>query len=141
MTIEFKYTWRHYDPEQLPSFSDKEIPVIGPAAKFANSMRRGLLEMGHANTRKNALLRMKHRVSWYISRNPQSQKQFDRHTPMLTAGQRELVESLTTKGVAAASYDRAGIDSRDWSALQEVIDRVRPSVNGPHRCRHGLLFG
>ena len=100
----------------------KKIPVIGSAARFANSMRRGLLEMSHADTRKNVLLRMKHKVSWYISRNPQSQRQFGKHSPMLTTGQRELVESLTTKGVAAASYDRAGIDSHDWSALQEVIN-------------------
>jgi hypothetical protein len=101
----------------------KEMPVIGPAARFANRMRRGLMEMGGANARKNVLLRMKHRVSWYISRNPQSHKQFDKHSRTLTEGQRELVESLTTKGVASASYDRAGIESRDWSALQELINQ------------------
>ena len=99
----------------------KAMPVIGPAAKLANRFRIGLLNMRDAEMRKNALLRMKHRVSWYISRNPESQKQFVKHSPTLTAGQRELVESLTTKGVAAASFGQAGIQSGDWSALQGKI--------------------
>jgi hypothetical protein len=99
----------------------KAIPVIGPAAKLVNRFRLTLLNMRDADTRKNALLRMKHKVSWYISRNPESQKRFVRHSPMLTAAQRELVESLTTKGVAAASFGQAGIEPRDWSALQEKI--------------------
>jgi hypothetical protein len=95
----------------------KVIPVIGPAAKVGFS----LLKMRHADMRKDALLRMKHRVSWYISRNPQSRKRFVKHCPTLTAGQRELVESLTTKGVAAASFGQAGVEFGDWSALQEMI--------------------
>ena len=99
----------------------KAIPVIGPAAKLANRFRISLLNMRHADMRRDALLRLKHRVSWYISRNPKSQKQFVRHCPTLTAGQRELVESLTTKGVAAASFGQAGIEFGDWSALQEKI--------------------
>lgn len=99
----------------------KAIPVIGPAAKLANRVRIGLLQMRHPDMRKNALLRMRHRVSWYISLNPRSQKQFVKHSPILTVGQRELVESLTEKGVAAGSYDRVGIESRDWSGLQEVV--------------------
>jgi hypothetical protein len=98
----------------------KAIPVIGPAAKLANRFRSSLMQ--YADMRKNALLRLKHRISWYISRNPQSQKQFVKHAPTLSAGQRELVESLTTKGVAAASFSQAGIESRDWSALQEKVD-------------------
>jgi hypothetical protein len=100
----------------------KAIPVIGPADKLANRFRISLLNMRHADRRKHALLRMKHRVSWYISRNPQSQKRFVKHSPTLTAEQRELVESLTTKGVAAASCGQAGIEFGDWSALQEKID-------------------
>jgi hypothetical protein len=94
----------------------KAIPVIGPAAKLANSFRRSLLKI-----RKDAFLRMKHRVSWYISRNPQSQNRFVKHCPTLTAEQREIVESLTTKGVAATSFGQAGIEFGDWSALQEKI--------------------
>ena len=99
----------------------KAMPVIGPAAKLANRFRISLLNMRNADMRRDALLRMKHKVSWYISRNPESQKRFVRHSPTLTAGQRELVESLTTKGVAAASFGHAGIESGDWSALQEKI--------------------
>src|SRR5208282_2424570 len=81
----------------------KEIPVLGPAVRLANRFRISLLQMRHADMRKDTLLRMKHRVSWHISRNPQSQKNFIKYCPTLTIGQRELVESLTTKGVAAAS--------------------------------------
>src|ERR1700680_3747506 len=88
----------------------KAIPVIGPAAKLVNRFRISLLKMRHADMRKNALLRMKHRVSWYISQNPQSHKQFVKRCPTLTAGQRELIESLTTKGVATASFGQAGIE-------------------------------
>ncbi len=99
----------------------KAIPVLGPAAKLANRFRISLLKMRHPDMRKDALLRLKHRVSWYISRNPQSQKRFVKHCPTLTVGQRELVESLTTKGVAAASFGQAGIKFGDWSALQEKI--------------------
>ena len=99
----------------------KEVPVIGPAVKLANRFRMSLMNMRRADTRRDVLLRMKHRVSWYISRNPQSQKQFVRHFPTLTSGQRELVESLTTKGVAAASFGEAGIEFGDWSALQEKV--------------------
>ncbi len=99
----------------------KAIPVIGPAAKLGNRFRISLLNMRHADMRKDAWLRLKHRVFWYISRNPQSQKRFVTHSPTLTAGQRELVESLTTKGVAAASLGQAGIEFGDWSALQEKI--------------------
>src|SRR5271156_911152 len=99
----------------------KAMPVIGPAAKLANKFRINLLNMRNPDMRKDALLRMKHKVSWYISRNPQSQKQFAKQSPTLTAGQRELVESLTTKGVAAASVGQAGVESGDWSALQEKI--------------------
>ena len=100
----------------------KAIPVIGPAAKLANRFRIGLLQMRHPDMRKAAFLRMKHRVSWYISRNPQSQKQFVKHCPTLTAGQRELVESLTTKGLAAASFSQTGIRFEDWTALRERVD-------------------
>lgn len=99
----------------------KRIPVIGPSAKLANRVRIGLLQMKHPDMRRNALLRMKHRLSWYISRNPQSQRLFHRHAPMMTAGQRNLVESLTTKGVATAEYDQVGIEHLDWSALQSVV--------------------
>jgi hypothetical protein len=77
--------------------------------------------MRHADMRNNALLRMKHRVSWYISRNPQSQKQFVKHRPTLISAQRELVESLITKGVAAKSFDQSGIESGEWSRLQEKV--------------------
>jgi hypothetical protein len=101
----------------------KAIPVIGPAAKLANRCRFSLLSMRRADMRRDALLRMKHRVSWYISRNPQSQKRFVKHCPTLTAQERELVESLTTKGVAAASFGQAGINFADWSALREKIDK------------------
>jgi hypothetical protein len=100
----------------------KAIPVIGPAAKLVNRFRISLLKMRHADTRKNVLLRMKHKVSWYFSQNPQSHKHFVKHWPTLTAGQVELVESLTAKGVAKASFDQAGIEFGDWSALQENID-------------------
>ena len=99
----------------------KAMPVIGPAAKLANRFRVGLLQMRNADMRRDALLRMKHKVSWYISRNPESQKRFVKHSPTLTAGQRELVESLATKGVAAASFGQAGIQSGDWSALEGKI--------------------
>jgi hypothetical protein len=99
----------------------KAIPVIGPAAKLANRFRISLLQMRHADMRKSALLRMKHRVSWYISRNPQSQKRFIERRPTLTAGQQELVGSLTTKGIATASFGQAGIEYGDWSALQENV--------------------
>ena len=99
----------------------KAIPVIGPAAKLANRFRISLLNMRHAGVRKDAMLRMKHRVYWYISRNPQSQKLFVKHCPTLTAGQQELVEFLTTKGVAAATFGQAGIKFGDWSALQQTI--------------------
>jgi hypothetical protein len=99
----------------------KAIPVIGPAAKLANRFRVSLLQMRHADMRRDALLRMKHRVSWYVSRNPQSQRLFVKHCPTLTAGQRELVESLTTKGVATASFGQAGIEFGDWSALHEKV--------------------
>jgi len=64
---------------------------------------------------------MKHRVSWYFSQNPQSQRRFANHFPTMTAGQRELVEALTTKGVATASYVQAGIEAGDWNALQEKV--------------------
>ena len=109
--------------EQKTSFRSyiKAIPVIGPAAKLANSFRISLMNMRDVGMRKEALLRLKHRVSWYVSRNPQSQKRFVKHCPTLTAGQRELVESLTTKGVAAASFGQAGIEFGDWSALQGKI--------------------
>ena len=99
----------------------KAIPVIGPAAKLVNRFRLSLLNMRHAEMRKNALLRMKHRVSWYISQNPRSQRRFVKQSPTLTASQRELVESLTAKGVAAASFGQAGIELGDWSALQEKV--------------------
>lgn len=99
----------------------KAIPVIGPAAKLANRFRISLSNMRQADMRKDALLRIRHRVSWYISRNPQSQKRFAKHCPTLTAEQRELVESLTTKGVAAANFGQAGIELGDWSELQEKI--------------------
>jgi len=99
----------------------KAIPLIGPAAKLANRFRVSLLRMRHADLRKNALLRMKHRFSWYISRNPQSQKRFVKHSPTLTTGQRELVESLTAKGVAAAGFGQAGIEFGNWTALQERV--------------------
>jgi hypothetical protein len=95
----------------------KAIPVIGPAAKLANRFRISLLQMRHADMRKDAWLRMKHKVSWHIFRNPQSQKRFVKHCPTLTTGQRELVESLTT----AASFGQAGIEFGDWSALQQKI--------------------
>ena len=101
----------------------KAIPVIGPVAQLANGFRISLLKMQHADMRKDALLRMKHRVSWYISRNPQSQKRFVKHYPTLTAEQRELVESLTTKGVATANFRQAGIEFGDWNALQEKIGK------------------
>jgi len=100
----------------------KAIPVIGPASKLVNRFRISLLKMRYADMRKDALLRMKHRVSWYVSRNPQSQKRFVEHCPTLTAGQGELVESLTTKGVAAARFGQAGIEFDNWTALQEKID-------------------
>ncbi|MGH9642978.1 MAG: hypothetical protein ACRD3Q_11170 [Terriglobales bacterium] len=99
----------------------KALPVIGPAAKLANRFRISVLKMRHADIRRDALLRIKHRVFWYISRNPQSQKRFVKHCPILTVGQRELVDSLTTKGVAAATFTRAGIEVGDWSALQEKV--------------------
>ncbi len=44
-----------------------------------------------------------------------------RHRPTLTSAQRELVESLTTKGVVAKSFDLAGIESGEWSRLQEKV--------------------
>jgi hypothetical protein len=100
----------------------KAIPVIGPAAEFANNFRFSLSMMRYADARRDALLRMKHRISWYISRNPQSQKRFVKHCPTLTVAQRELVQSLTTKGVAAASFGEAGIEFGAWSALRERID-------------------
>jgi hypothetical protein len=100
----------------------KALPVIGPAARLANRVRISLLQMRHPDMRKAALLRMKHRVSWYVSRNPQSQKLFVKHCPTLTAGQRDLVESLTTKGLAVVSFEQAGIKFDDWSALREKID-------------------
>jgi hypothetical protein len=99
----------------------KAMPVIGPAARLAKRIRSGLLKMRDADIGKDAKVRLKHRVSWYISRNPQSQKQFVNHCPTLTDGQRELLESLTTKGVAAASYGRAGIESGDWNALHDKV--------------------
>lgn len=108
----------------------KAMPVIGPAAKLANRVRISLLKMRRADMLKDALLRMKHRVSWYISRNPQSQKRFVKHSPTLTAGQRELFESLSTKGVAAASFDQAGIESGAWSALEKmIVEFVRLSTD------------
>jgi hypothetical protein len=99
----------------------KRIPVIGPSAKLANRVRIGLLQMRHPDMQKNALLRMKHRLSWYISRNPQSHRLFGKQSPKLTPGQRDLVESLTAKGVASVEYGKAGIERRDWSALQAVV--------------------
>jgi hypothetical protein len=108
----------------------KAIRLLGPAAKLANRLGIGLLNMRYAQMRKAAVLRMKHRLSWYISRNPQSQRHFVRHCPILTAEQRDLVESLKTKGIADASYGQAGIESRDWSALQEIVgDFARESTD------------
>lgn len=109
--------------EQKKSFRSqiKSIPVIGPAAKLANRLRVGILKMRHADLRRDALLRMKHRISWYISRNPQSRKRLSTHHPILTAEQLELLESLATKGVATASVDQVGIDRGDWNALQEKV--------------------
>lgn len=100
----------------------KSIPIIGPAAQLANRSRLFLSDMLHADRRTNAMLRMKHRVNWYVSRNPQSQRQFAKHNPTLTSGQREMFESLKSKGVAAASYNDAGIDSGEWNALQKVVN-------------------
>ena len=99
----------------------KGIPVLGPAVRLANRSRIFLRDMLYADRRRNALLRMKHQASWYVLRNPQSQKRFLKHCPTVTAGQGELVESLTTKGVAAASFGQAGIESGDWSALQQKV--------------------
>jgi hypothetical protein len=100
----------------------KAMPVIGPAARLAKQIRTRLLKMRDTEIGKDAKVRMKHRLSWYISRNPQSQKRFVNHCPTLTAGQKELLESLTTKGVAAASYSHAGIESGNWKALQDKVD-------------------
>lgn len=103
----------------------RAIPILGPTLRLANRVR-----IFSKETLSTALLRAKHRASWYVLRNPQSQKRFVKHCPTLTAGQRELVEALTTKGVAAASFGQAGIDSGDWSALQEKIgDFARLSID------------
>lgn len=95
--------------------------MIGRAANLAKRVRNRLLKIRDEKLGKDALLRMKHRVSWYFSQNPQSQIRFASHRPTLTAGQRELIESLTAKGVATASYSQAGIEVGDWNALQEKV--------------------
>ena len=99
----------------------KGLPIVGPTLLFGNRARLFLRDLMYPDRRANAVLRMKHKVSWYVSRNPQSQKQFVKHSPTLTAGQRKLVESLSTKGVAAESFKDAGIQADNWSALQEMI--------------------
>ena len=100
----------------------KSIPILGSTAKLANKSRIYLRDLLYADRRKNALLRMKHRASWYVLRNPQSQKQFIQHRPMVTPTQRELVESLGKTGVAAKNVDQAGIDPAEWSRLQAKVD-------------------
>jgi len=100
----------------------KEIPVLGPAARLANRFRITLVNMRDAGMRRNAWMRLKHRVYWYVSRNPQSQKRFVEHGPTLTTEQQKLVESLTTQGVVSAGFVLAGIEMADWSALQDRID-------------------
>ena len=99
----------------------KAIPVIGKTARFANRTCIFLMNMLYADRRQNALLRMKHTAFWYLLRNPQSQKQFLKHRPAVTPDQRELIESLTAKGVAARSFDQAGIEPGEWRRLQERV--------------------
>jgi hypothetical protein len=106
----------------------KSIPVLGTTARFANRIRIFLRDMLYADRRKNALLRMKHGASWYVLRNPQSQKQFARHRPTVTPEQHELIESLTARGVAARSFGHAGIESGEWCRLQERVGEFARSA-------------
>src|SRR5690349_21014123 len=99
----------------------KSIPVLGPTARFANRSRIFMTDMLHADRRRNALLRMKHGAAWYVLQNPQRQKEFARERPTVTPAQGELIESLRTQGVAARSFDQAGIEPGEWRRLQEKV--------------------
>lgn len=99
----------------------KGIPLLGSAARLANRSRLFARDMLYPDRRTNALLRMKHKVSWHISRNPQSQRRFHQHHTELSAVQRELVSSLDAKGVATATVAEAGIAPGDWNALQKLV--------------------
>lgn len=99
----------------------KSIPVLGPTARLANQSRLFLRDLLYEDRRKNALLRMKHRAAWYVSRNPRSQKQFTQRQLTVTPAQRELIESLRCKGVAAKPFAAAGVEPGEWNRLQEKV--------------------
>jgi hypothetical protein len=100
----------------------KEIPLLGTTAQIANRSCVFLRNMLDADRRKPALLRMKHGTSWYITANPKSQRQFAKHRPTVTRGQSELIESLRSKGVAAASFEQAGVAPGEWTRLRQRVD-------------------
>jgi hypothetical protein len=106
----------------------KSIPVLGATARSANRARRFLRDVLWGDRQKNALLRIKHRVSWHFLRNPQSRKQFVRHRPTVTPEQGELIESLTARGIAARSFSQAGIVSGEWRRLQERVGEFARSA-------------
>src|SRR4051794_33234194 len=100
----------------------ERIPLLGTTARIANKSCTFLYNMLDADRRKPALVRMKHGASWHITSNPKSQKHFVRHRPTVTPQQRALIESLCSKGVAAANFDQAGIAHSEWARLQQKVD-------------------
>jgi hypothetical protein len=99
----------------------KGIPVIGTTARIANKSCVFLFNMLNRDRRRPALVRMKHGASWYITSNPKSQKQFVRHRPIVTRAQRELIEELSSRGVAVKNFDQTGIAHSEWSRLQQTV--------------------
>jgi hypothetical protein len=99
----------------------KGIPLLGTTARIANKSAVFLFNMLDADRRKPALVRMKHGASWYVTSNPKSQRQFVKHRPTVTRSQRELIEALSSRGVAARNFEQAGIAQSDWSRLQQKI--------------------
>jgi hypothetical protein len=102
----------------------KRMPVVGPAAKLANRARLFLMDALRQADRqwKSALLRMRHRASWDLLKNPWSRKRFVSHQRALTPAEGTFIGDLTAKGVASGSVEQVGIDGNDYGRLRKRVD-------------------
>lgn len=105
----------------------KGLPVVGPAARLVNRARFFLTDLATQVSKgaKSSVLRMRHRASWDVLKNPGSHRRFVQGQRKLTPAHLALIGSLTAQGVASSDARQAGIDASDYARLEEGVDRFK----------------
>ena len=102
----------------------KGLPVVGPAARLANRARLSLADAATQVSKraKSAVLRLRHKASWDVLKNPWSHRRFVQGQRALTPAQESLLGALATQGVAREEAQRAGVDAKDYARLRKGVD-------------------